>query len=158
LHCLEYSVGRGFRGREIQRTALAIGEGTAGRAALDRRTVSVPNLESAAGIERTHLVEAEEFVSHFCTPLVSKGKVVGVLEVVNRSPLHPDEDWMGFLETLAGQAAIAVESARLFTDLQASHMNLALAYDSTLEGWARALDLRDDVTEGHSRRVTEMTE
>jgi putative two-component system response regulator len=34
---------------------------------------------------------------------------------------------------------------------------LAAAYDQTLEGWARALELRDQETEGHSRRVTEMT-
>ncbi len=34
---------------------------------------------------------------------------------------------------------------------------LAEAYDTTLEGWARALELRDEETEGHSRRVTEMT-
>lgn len=32
------------------------------------------------------------------------------------------------------------------------------AYDTTLEGWAKALELRDKETEGHSRRVTEMTE
>ncbi len=34
---------------------------------------------------------------------------------------------------------------------------LAQAYDVTLEGWARALELRDKETEGHSRRVTETT-
>lgn len=32
---------------------------------------------------------------------------------------------------------------------------LELAYDATIEGWARALSLRDDETVGHSRRVTE---
>ena len=35
--------------------------------------------------------------------------------------------------------------------------NLAEAYDTTLEGWAKALELRDKETEGHSRRVTEAT-
>ncbi len=34
---------------------------------------------------------------------------------------------------------------------------LAEAYDVTLEGWAKALELRDKETEGHSRRVTETT-
>ena len=34
---------------------------------------------------------------------------------------------------------------------------LQRAYDETIEGWSRALDLRDKETEGHSRRVTEMT-
>jgi len=42
-------------------------------------------------------------------------------------------------------------------DLQRLNVELALAYDTTLEGWSRALDLRDKETEGHSRRVTEMT-
>jgi len=34
---------------------------------------------------------------------------------------------------------------------------LAVAYDTTLEGWAKALELRDKETEGHSRRVTELS-
>lgn len=34
---------------------------------------------------------------------------------------------------------------------------LAQAYDSTLEGWAKALEIRDKETEGHSRRVTALT-
>lgn len=36
-------------------------------------------------------------------------------------------------------------------------LELALAYDSTLEGWARALDLRDNETEGHTIRVAQLT-
>jgi putative two-component system response regulator len=42
-------------------------------------------------------------------------------------------------------------------DLQHSNMELKLAYDSTIEGWSHALDLRDKETEGHTQRVTEMT-
>jgi PAS domain S-box-containing protein len=34
---------------------------------------------------------------------------------------------------------------------------LRFAYDQTIEGWSRALDLRDKETEGHSQRVTELT-
>ena len=40
---------------------------------------------------------------------------------------------------------------------QEAVLELAAAYESTLEGWARALDLRDRETEGHSRRVTDLT-
>ena len=36
-------------------------------------------------------------------------------------------------------------------------VDLAQAYDNTLAGWARALELRDEITEGHTRRVTELT-
>jgi HD-GYP domain-containing protein (c-di-GMP phosphodiesterase class II) len=43
------------------------------------------------------------------------------------------------------------------SELEAAHAELARAYDETLEGWVRALDLRDQETEGHSQRVTTMT-
>lgn len=41
--------------------------------------------------------------------------------------------------------------------LEQAHAELQSAYDATIEGWARALELRDRETEGHSRRVVEMT-
>jgi putative two-component system response regulator len=45
----------------------------------------------------------------------------------------------------------------LLDERQQAAEELTKAYDATLEGWSRALDLRDHETEGHSRRVTEMT-
>jgi PAS domain S-box-containing protein/putative nucleotidyltransferase with HDIG domain len=42
-------------------------------------------------------------------------------------------------------------------NLQRAHLELQLAYDTTIEGWSRALDLRDKETEGHTQRVTELT-
>jgi len=71
--------------------------------------------------------------------------------------LKPDKEWLDFLATLAGQAAIAIDSAILFRDLQRSNVELTLAYDATIEGWSLALDLRDRETEGHTQRVVEMT-
>ena len=41
--------------------------------------------------------------------------------------------------------------------LHEAHLELADAYDATIEGWSHALDLRDKETEGHTQRVTEMT-
>jgi HD-GYP domain-containing protein (c-di-GMP phosphodiesterase class II) len=60
------------------------------------------------------------------------------------------------MDALAGQAAIAIESNYLYCDLQKSRDDLIGAYEETIECWARALDLRDRETEGHSRRVTEL--
>ena len=90
-------------------------------------------------------------------PLIAKGQVVGVLELFHREPLDPDPEWLDFLETLAGQAAIAIDNAELFDNLHRANVELTLAYETTLEGWARALELRDYETEGHSQRVTELT-
>lgn len=41
--------------------------------------------------------------------------------------------------------------------LQDAHVHLQEAYQRTIEGWVRALDLRDRETEGHTQRVTELT-
>lgn len=62
-----------------------------------------------------------------------------------------------FSQHAGGQAAIAIEDAQLFENLERSHRELSQAYDATIEGWSRALDLRDKETEGHTLRVTEMT-
>jgi putative nucleotidyltransferase with HDIG domain len=64
---------------------------------------------------------------------------------------------MNFLETLAGQAALAVNNRRLFESIRQSNRDLGEAYDTTLEGWSRALELRDRETQGHTLRVAEFT-
>jgi HD-GYP domain-containing protein (c-di-GMP phosphodiesterase class II) len=158
VQLLTFAAGRGFRTRALQHTQLRLGESHAGQAALERRVVVVPNLREAAGdLKRAPLLASEGFVAYYGTPLITKGHVAGVLEIFHRSPLKPDAEWMEFLETLAGQAAIAIDNAKLFEGLQRSNVELALAYDTTLEGWSRALELRDQETEGHTERVTEMT-
>jgi len=101
--------------------------------------------------------EGEGFVAHYAKPLVAKGQIQGVLEVYQRSPLQPDGEWFTFFEMLSGQAAIAIDNATLFDNLQRSNTDILLAYDATIQGWSQALDLRDKETEGHAQRVTEMT-
>jgi response regulator RpfG family c-di-GMP phosphodiesterase len=49
------------------------------------------------------------------------------------------------------------ERRRLEARLQQSNIDLRNAYETTIEGWSRALDLRDRETEGHTRRVAELT-
>ena len=46
---------------------------------------------------------------------------------------------------------------RDITERKQAELRLAEAYDTTLEGWAKALELRDKETEDHSRRVTKLT-
>jgi putative nucleotidyltransferase with HDIG domain len=155
---LDFGGGRGFRTAALHYTHLRLGEGLAGRAALERRMIGIPNLSAEPdGLTRAPKLFQEGFVTYYAVPLLVKGLVKGVLEIFHRTALDPDEDWLTFLEAMAGQAAIAIDSATMFEDLQRSNADLALAYDSALEGWSRALDLRDKETEGHTLRVTEMT-
>jgi PAS domain S-box-containing protein len=155
---LEYEAGKGFRSLKIRDSRMLLGQGLAGRTGLGRRIVYVPNLpESGEQFLRRELLEEEEFVDYFGVPLIAKGVCKGVLEVFHRSRLNPDVEWMNYLETLGGQAAIAIDNAQLFEGMQRSNLELVTAYDATIEGWSRAVDLRDKEAEGHTQRVAELT-
>ena len=157
---LNYGAGRGFRSTAIRQARVSVNEAYAGKAIIEGRMLHNSNLlarESDLPRDFLLMLREEAFVEYYCVPLVVKGETKGVLEIFHRSALNADREWVDFLETLAGQAAIAIDNATLFEDLQHSHRELFKAYDATIEGWSRALDLRDKETEGHTRRVTEMT-
>jgi HD-GYP domain-containing protein (c-di-GMP phosphodiesterase class II) len=152
---LEFMTGVGFRTDVLQGMRLRLGEGYAGLAALQRKSIHIPNLQHRkTDFLRSPAFHTESFVSYFGIPLIAKGQVCGVLEIYHRTLLDPDPDWVNFMETLAGQAAIAIENATLFHDLQHSNIELTRAYDATIDGWSRALELRDRETKGHAQRVT----
>lgn len=155
---LDFAVGYGFRTDALRHTQLRLGEGYAGQAALEQRIKYLPNLHRGnTDFLRSPLLKNEGFISYYGVPLIAKGQIKGVLEIFHRSPHASNPEWLDYLETLAGQAAIAIDNTTLFNDLQQANKDLTLSYDNTLEGWARALELRDQETEGHTRRVTEMT-
>jgi putative nucleotidyltransferase with HDIG domain len=89
--------------------------------------------------------------------LIVKGEVKGVLEVYRHAKFTPTREWLDFLETLASQAALTIDNTQMFDNLQRANMELALAYEATIEGWSRALDLRDEEISGHTQRVTDLT-
>lgn len=158
LQRLEFVAGQGFHTQALQFTNLRLGEGFAGQAALERRILQLSNLSQIhTGFLRSPEFRNEGFVAYIGTPLITKGIVTGVLEIYHRHALDPDREWISFLETLAGQTAIAIDNIRLFEGLQSSNIQLHQAYDATIEGWAQALEMRDMETEGHSRRVVETT-
>jgi putative nucleotidyltransferase with HDIG domain len=80
-------------------------------------------------------------------PMRIQERVIGVLEALNKKQGTFTEEDVKILTAIASQAAVAIENAQLVEALQES-------YETTLEGWAAALDLRDKETEGHSQRVT----
>ena len=155
---LNFQDGLRFKFDQLEQIKLKIGEDIPGRAVQEEKTQAVADL-SLCGDEdvRSRALVKEGFISCYCVPLISKGKVIGVLEVLNRSSVNPDTDWMEFLEAVAAQAAIALDNANLVENLQKSNLDMLQAYESAIEGWVRALDMRDNETEGHSQRVAEKT-
>ncbi len=158
LNTLEYAANRGFHTTALQGTKLKMGEGQAGLAALEQRPIHVHDLrKTETGFLLSPELKKEGFRSYLAVPLIAKGEVQGAIELFHRSALRPDPEWYDLLSTLSTQAAIAIDNANLFKELQRSNMEISLAYESTLEGWASALELKDAETKGHSQRVLDLT-
>jgi response regulator RpfG family c-di-GMP phosphodiesterase len=158
LH-LDYAASHGFRTTLIRETSQRLGEGLAGRVALQEHMIHIADLryQTEPACVRKQLLYDEGFVVYYGLPLIARGRVKGVLELFHRSALNPDQEWLEFLNTLTGQASIAIDNAEMFSRLRQSNKDLSRAYDVTIEGWARTLELRDAETEGHCRRVTDLT-
>ncbi|MBI5296010.1 MAG: PAS domain S-box protein [Chloroflexi bacterium] len=157
MRTLNHIASLGFRRSSSIQASMRINNRLLNQALLERRDIFVENIAGEINHHRKELAVGENFVSYFATPLTSKGHVKGLLEVYLRQPFMPQSNWVDFFHTIAGQAAIAIDNSQLFENLQRTNQELALAYDTTLEGWGRALELRDKETQGHTLRVTELT-
>jgi len=100
---------------------------------------------------------------HFCAVMQAVGEISNMEAVFK----HKNNDvWTGLISAkiieIHNQPFIIsiirdiTERKHAELELQRAHHDLAEAYDATIEGWSRVLDLRDKETEGHTQRVTEM--
>jgi PAS domain S-box-containing protein len=88
-------------------------------------------------------------------PLIAQDQLIGFVWMGRRSEIVEAETRL--FTAVADIAANALHRANLHEQSLKDATELVLAYDTTLEGWAHALELRDQETEGHTRRVTQMT-
>ena len=121
--------------------------------------VLTTNAQADPRFENQVSIAAYQLRSIICAPLKIKDELIGVIYVENRaiSGMFRESD-LELVSAFANQAAVAIDNADLFESLQKSNRELEKAYQATLEGWVRALDLRDKETEGHTQRVTILTE
>lgn len=136
----------------IKRVQVPLGKGIVGMSVSQQQAIILPNAQQDPRFYRA-ADQQTGFVTNslLCVPLVRQGQAIGAIEAVNKlnGQLFSADD-LDLLRNIADSAALAIENARLFTELSAS-------YDRTLDALAAALDLRDRETEGHSRRVVEYT-
>lgn len=96
------------------------------------------------------LPETAWIKSYAAAPIRVKGEVIGFLNLNSPTPGFFNQEMAYRLQAFADQAGIALNNARLLQDLKT-------AYELTLQGWSKALELRDYETEGHALRVVETT-
>ncbi len=149
---LYFIVGIGEKGDKIKEVRLKKGQGIAGWVVETGRAAVVPDTSK----DKRFFKDADDHTKYntrslIAVPLKSKGKVIGVLEVLNRKgEILFNEHDLYMLEAIAQQAANAIDNAKLYERIK-------FLYRSTVEVLANAMDSKDAYTHGHSRRVAAYT-
>jgi len=155
---LNIQTARGIAQADLARESFAISNSIVKRVADSGEVILTTNAQEDPRFDQQASVAAYHLLSILCAPLKVKNTLIGVIYVDNRAQTGIfQKDDLEMISSFSNQAAVAIENARLFDGLQASNEELQLAYQATLEGWVRALDLRDKETEGHTQRVTSLT-
>ncbi len=156
---LKVRIARGIAREDINKDAFAISKTIVKRVAETGEAILTTNAQEDPRFVEQVSVAAYHLLSILCAPLKIKDELIGVIYVDNRAHtgIFRNDD-LGMISAFANQAAVAIDNAQLFDDLQESNAELEIAYQATLEGWVRALDLRDKETEGHTKRVTALTQ
>ncbi len=134
------------------RERLPYGQGLAGQIAIQRQASTPqtrPPLPDLDGVPAN-------LTWHLGLPLIAKGRLKGVLTLHYASP-HPltfeQED---YLNTLAGQAALAIDNTEAWHESQRSTLELFQAYESILQAWGTLLEMRQIEASGHIERTTNL--
>jgi putative nucleotidyltransferase with HDIG domain len=155
---LKVQIARGIDNVNLNEDAFAISKTIVRRVVESGETVLTTNAQEDPRFGEQFSVAVYRLLSILCAPLKIKDDLIGVIYVDNRAHTGIfNADDLGMISAFANQAAVAIDNARLFDDLQESNAELQIAYQATLEGWVRALDMRDKETEGHTQRVTTLT-
>lgn len=104
------------------------------------------------------IVESRHLVSILYFPLLLKEDAIGVFIVgTTDKPRLFTASEINLSYVLSFEVSLAIANALLYEKAQQALLEISQAYDATLEGWSRMLDLRDQVTEEHTHRVTDLT-
>lgn len=146
---LYFDVALGERAEKIKTIRLKIGEGIAGWVAKHREVLIINDVQNDPRFFRK-ADEKSGFVtrSMICIPVLHKDRLIGVLQVLNKIDQPFNEYDAELLKALSNQVAVAIENARLYSELRETFYETVFALADTIEK-------RDPYTGGHTRRVME---
>ncbi|HSL44258.1 MAG TPA: HD domain-containing phosphohydrolase [Anaerolineales bacterium] len=114
-------------------------------------------IESLSAAEKL-IIEQRGLISILYFPLLLKENAIGVFILATTDKVRQftgSEIDLSYI--LSFQVSLAIANAQLYKKAQDAIINLTKAYDATLQGWSRMLDMRDHATDEHTQRVADLT-
>jgi len=109
---------------------LRVGDGSAGGRAIETRSVAqIPDLLDEQSYSFKSVWEASGLRSLLAVPMLRDGEPIGTIAVGRRQPGPFPQEQVELLQTFASQAVIAIENARLFSEVQARTAELTRSVD-----------------------------
>jgi signal transduction histidine kinase len=143
---LVFETALGEKSEEVKPIRLKMGEGIAGHVALTGEPLMIANVQEDHRHSRVVDVSTD-FLTRtlLCVPLIVRGKVIGVLEVMNKVKGDFTSADLNLLTSIAAYAAIAIENARLYRNVLAERDRVIIAQEEVRRQLAR--DLHDGPTQ-----------
>ncbi len=91
-------------------------------------------------------------------PVIAEGTIIGVFHITLKAPVSFNREFIELVEIFGSYAGIIIGRMQRIDALRNTERQLQTAYDETLEGWARAIGIRDDETLMHTERVAKIAE
>lgn len=120
---LYFSVSLGKKGAQVKEIRLKLGQGIIGFAAQNRKPLNIPDVSKDprfhAGVDKKTQFKTKSILA---VPIIRQKKLIGALEVINKKGgrcFTPQD--VKLLEIVSGQAAIAIENAKLYQRLIQKH-------------------------------------
>jgi HD-GYP domain-containing protein (c-di-GMP phosphodiesterase class II) len=132
----------------VKEIRIPMGKGITGWAALHDEVVFCADTHN----DPRYIPGAQDIRSELAIPLKAGLRVIGVLDVESAVPNFFSKSDLRILEPLAAIIGIAVENARLFTELKETHSELADSFFQSVEALAEAVEAKDAFTHGHIQR------
>jgi len=127
---------------------IPVGVGPLGMAFTKQVPFKVTNTQMDQNYEFwRHVASVQGYSSLIALPLLSKGQSIGVICIYFAEPREFKQDEIELLTTASNEAAIAIENARIYE-------NLEDAFVGTIRSLAETIDAKDTYTRGHSEQVS----
>lgn len=105
-----------------ERIRVKVGEGVTGRAVKERRAILVDDVSK----DQDYIEALPRVRSELAVPLITKNKVIGVIDLEAREPGYFNEEHARLLSLIGSRIAVSIENARLYTRVVRQANNLAL--------------------------------